>query len=244
MSGGSVELADEVDVFVVFLLDAFYHSFSGVAMLVERSFGGAVRSARERERVVRFLFSVRHAVDQLPNCFEFNLRAIDRMVKHMLASPASDDTTTGAAAAASSSAAPFVWPWAVEDFSRAIYTNAHWRPGAGATRPNTLIEALARGRTDWQMRLRQMKFVSNELSLRKQELTDRLAAVAAGRPLPPSSLGAHDKPARMSRAQSTSSPSFQHKRRSRSLGRRSSTAAAPSSSSGTTTQQTNNDERG
>jgi hypothetical protein len=233
-STSSAELSDEVDVFVVFLLDAFYHSVSGVAMLVERSFGAAVRSARERERVVRFLFSVRHAVDQLPNCFEFNLRAVDRMVKHLLAPAAAADADHGSAAP------PFVWPWSVDDFSRAIYTNAHWRPGAGATRPNTLIEALARGRTDWHLRLRQMKFVSNELSLRKQELADRLAAVAAGRPLPPSSLAAHDRPARVSRAQSSSSPSFQHaKRRSRSLGRRSS--AAPTNN--TTTSNTN-DERG
>lgn len=232
-SAGAAVGSDEIDVFAVFLLDAFYHSFSGLAMLVERSFGASVRVARERERVVRFLFSVRHAVDQLPNCFEFNLRAIDRMVKHMLSSSAASD------------AAPpdkFDWPWAVDDYSRAIYTNAHWRPGAGATRPSTLIESLARGKTDWTLRLRQMKFVSNELSLRKQELSDRLAAVAAGRPVPPSSLSAHDKPARPTRAQSTSSPSFQHsKRRSRSVGRRSSTAAAAAA---TQPNNNNNDERG
>jgi hypothetical protein len=232
-AGGS----DEIDVFAIFLLDAFYHSFSGLAMLVERSFGASVRVARERERVVRFLFSVRHAVDQLPNCFEFNLRAIDRMVKHMLSGASND-------AAAAAAPDKFDWPWAVDDYSRAIYTNAHWRPGAGATRPNTLIESLARGKTDWSLRLRQMKFVSNELSLRKQELSDRLAAVAAGRPVPPSSLSAHDKPARPTRAQSTSSPSFQHsKRRSRSVGRRSSTAATQQPNNNSNNNN-NNDERG
>lgn len=213
----------EIDLFLALLLDPAHRSTAGFETLVERSF--SLESSVERERVVRFLFCVRHAVEQLPNCFEFNVRAVDRMVKHVLRSNAAND-----------------WPWAVDDFSRQIYSNSHFRPPAGAARPSPLVDALLHNRTDWPQRLAQMKFVTRELTLRKQELTERLEAardaatsslaVVSTPPVPPQpsaqSLKAMSRPG-PSRLAETDSPQQAARRRSRSVGRRATTNLGSSS---------------
>ena len=92
----------ELETFLIFFLDPYYHRTKQFVTFCEANF-----KLSEREAFVRFLFSVRHSVEQLPNAYEFNSRAIDRMIKHCV-DEARDD----------------VWPWQVEDFSRGAFRNS------------------------------------------------------------------------------------------------------------------------
>jgi hypothetical protein len=231
-------MTSELDLFVFFLLDSFHHSVPGFESFTESHF--KLDTLAERERVVRFLFSVRHAAEQL-NCFELNVRAIDRMVKHMLRTNASSEC---------------VWPWAIDDFSRQLYTNPLWRANSAASRASPLAHALLTGKHDWQHRLAQMKFCTNELTVRRNELRERLeaareavdapAAVAAAVTPERSHQLAASKSggARQSRLQSmtsstgdagsagSGSPFMMRQRRSRSVGKRATTSAVTSKSGG------------
>merc|ERR1712000_101100 len=144
--------AEDIKLLQQILLDPFFHTLKGFTMFVEKQ---KQFSLDKEETQERFLFCIKHALNTFPNCFEFNQRCVERMIKHHLQ-------------------ANKVYPWNIDDLSRSIYVNKTFQPMNYNAAPNRHITAFMFNQKDAQQQLMQMKFAQHELQEKKIQLVKRL----------------------------------------------------------------------